>query len=74
MARIVKHEEKSPIEVKVGGESKWICMCGLSKNKPLCDGSHREIMDEEKGKLYEYTNGKRIEVKVEEVNKKRGKL
>lgn len=22
------------------GESKAFCMCGLSKNAPLCDGSH----------------------------------
>ena len=74
MTRVTRHDEKKPEIITVDNESRAICMCGLSKNKPLCDGSHREIMDEEKGKLYEYTNGKRIEVKVEEVNKKRGKL
>src|SRR4029453_14283434 len=25
----------------------WICMCGLSKNQPFCDGSHKEVVDEE---------------------------
>tara|TARA_Y100000310_G_scaffold339842_1_gene433785 strand:- start:8739 stop:8933 length:195 start_codon:yes stop_codon:yes gene_type:complete len=63
MARLVKHEEKAPMEVKVGEESKHICMCGLSKNKPMCDGSHKPTADEEEGKLYKYDDdGNRTEV------------
>jgi len=58
MARLVKHDAKGPVEVKAG----WVCMCGLSKNKPLCDGSHKQTLTEEDGKLYKYENGKRIEV------------
>ncbi len=63
MARIVKHEGKGPMEVKVGTESKWVCMCGLSKSMPFCDGSHKKTADEEAGKTYKYLpDGTRVEV------------
>ncbi|MBI5397971.1 CDGSH iron-sulfur domain-containing protein [Candidatus Woesearchaeota archaeon] len=56
-------KKKKPKEVKVGQDSKWMCMCGLSKNLPFCDGSHKQCSGEEDGKLYKYENGKRMEVK-----------
>jgi len=61
MARLVKYEEKGPMEIKIGGESKWICMCGLTKNKPFCDGKHKACHTEEEGKTYIYENGTRTE-------------
>jgi CDGSH iron-sulfur domain-containing protein 3 len=52
------------MEVRVGNESKWICMCGLSSNQPFCDGSHKKTADEEAGKDYRYNpDGTRTEIK-----------
>ncbi len=64
MARYVKRDATGPMEIKVGNESKWICMCGLSKNQPYCDGSHKMTAGEEPGKTYIYKDGKRTEVKL----------
>lgn len=60
MARLVRHTENHPQEIKVGGESKHICMCGLSKNQPLCDGAHKKTHDEG-DKTYIYKDDVRVE-------------
>jgi len=62
MARLVKHTEKGPYKLEVGGEIYFICQCGLSKNKPFCDGSHKRAKDEEEGKLYIYDEKGRTEI------------
>ena len=66
MARIIIKKEKGPVQVKADS---WICLCGLSKNQPYCDGSHRraKLEEEEEGKLYAYDEElKRREVEVVE--------
>ena len=63
MARLVEHERNSPYEIPEGTELPvYICACGLSKNKPFCDGSHKRTRDEEASALYCYDEGARIKV------------
>lgn len=59
MARLVKQNGQGPQQVG----DKWVCMCGLSKNKPFCDSSHKRTKDEKEGVTYVYDEEKRVEVK-----------
>jgi len=54
MSRLVKRSRTQPYEVTVGGETQYICACGLSANLPFCDGTHAVTAEEEPGKLYWY--------------------
>lgn len=64
MARLVKHDRNHPYEVKTkSGDVVYICACGLSKNKPFCDGSHKRTQDEDLNKIYVYDDSSRVEVK-----------
>lgn len=54
MSRIVKRTHNGPYKLVVGGEEKYLCQCGLSKNQPFCDGSHKLAKGEEANRLYWY--------------------
>ena len=48
--------------IKVGNEEVSLCGCGLSENKPYCDGHHKLTVDE-KDKVFLYDHeGHRVEV------------
>ncbi len=68
MARDVRHEERGPAIMTtddLGDDGRlFVCLCGLSDTRPLCDGSHRATEDEKDGVVYRYDvdgeNGRRI--------------
>ncbi len=59
MAREVIQDENGPYivdedELEAQGGTVAFCQCGLSSNKPFCDGSHQATTDEEDGVVYKY--------------------
>jgi CDGSH-type Zn-finger protein len=63
MARMIRHDKNAPYEIPEGTELPvYICACGLSKNKPFCDGTHRRTRDEAADELYTYDEQGRVSV------------
>jgi CDGSH iron-sulfur domain-containing protein 3 len=63
MARLIRHDLNHPYEIPEGTELPlYICGCGLSKNKPFCDGSHKKTRDEEAAETYLYDDTGRVRV------------
>lgn len=61
MAREVTSDETGPYvvdadELEDQGGTVAVCQCGLSDNKPHCDGSHQATADEDDGVVYSYEN------------------
>lgn len=54
MARLVIHSATSPKKIAGKDGDVFICMCGLSTNKPFCSGAHKTIKEEAKDELLAY--------------------
>ncbi|MBF6570904.1 MAG: CDGSH iron-sulfur domain-containing protein [Candidatus Binataceae bacterium] len=65
MARLVKHEKSIPYEISAAELPIYICGCGLSRNKPFCDGSHKKTRDEDAAEVYIYDENGRVRVNKE---------
>jgi CDGSH-type Zn-finger protein len=63
MSRLIRHDVNHPYEIPEGTELPlYICGCGLSKNKPFCDGSHKKTRDEDAGDTYIYDDAGRTRI------------
>ncbi len=56
MSRLIIADRNKPYQIKPSDRSTWVCQCGLSKNKPFCDGSHTRTIGETEGSTYYYGN------------------
>jgi CDGSH-type Zn-finger protein len=54
MARIVRHVATAPVKIEPSDKPVFVCTCGLTKNFPFCDGTHKVARAEEPGTLHVY--------------------
>ena len=71
MARLLRHEAVKPYKIDPAtwppGKAIFICACGLSRNLPFCDGTHKGCVNEQPGTLYVYDDSRQrvIEERVD---------
>lgn len=66
MTRLIRHDATGPALIEVAGQTIAVCQCGLSRNKPFCDGSHAKTKGEEPGHVFVY-DADRNRVAVEDM-------
>lgn len=65
MPRLVRLDATGPLKIVPEGDKPiFVCACGLSRTLPLCDGSHKGCISEEKGVLYVYGDDRRTVIET----------
>lgn len=64
MPRLVRHDLDGPVRIDPQDKPVFICGCGLTKNFPFCDGSHKNCKSEQPGTLYVYDADKQSVVET----------
>ncbi len=54
MPRLIRHDAEGPIRIDPQDKPVFICACGLTKNLPFCDGSHKACKSETEGVVSVY--------------------
>lgn len=66
MSRIVLKTAHAPFVIPASDKPTRVCMCGLAKDQPFCDDSHKKTLDEKEEEVYEYDKkGNRVELSEE---------
>lgn len=58
MARMIRHDQDQPYRIDPQDKPVFICACGLSRDLPFCDGSHKACRTEKSGTLYVYDDAR----------------
>ncbi len=68
MPRLVRHDADGPIRIDPQDKPVFVCGCGLTKNFPFCDGTHKACKDETPGvvSVYDTERERVIEERAEE--------